>query len=85
MLLRLSQALPAPSFAFVPALRDLALGGIDRLETPAGPGRYRYAVLLGEQLRLLRPEGEGAQAMRAWPRRLAADGPSGDVHAWLLA
>lgn len=79
----LSQALPAVSFEFLPAVREVALGCIDRLEQLAGPGRYRYAVSLGERQRLLQPEGEGAGAMRDWLRALPADAPSGDVHAWL--
>lgn len=50
------------------------------------PGRYRYSVSLGEQQRLLTPEGEGAVAMRDWLRALPVDAPSGDVHApgWWL-
>lgn len=84
VLLGLSQPLPALSFEFVPAVRDVAVACIDRLESLAGAGRYRYAVSLGERLRLLRPEGEGAEAMRAWLRAMPSDGPSGDVHAWLL-
>lgn len=85
VLMGLQQALPALSFEFLPAVRDIALGCIDRLEALAGPGplRYRYAVSLGERLRLLQPQGESAQAMRDWLRRLPADAPSGDVHAWL--
>lgn len=82
VLLGLSQALPALSFEFVPAVRDVALGCIDRLEVLA-PGRYRYAVSLGEQQRLLTPEGEDAAAMRDWLSGLGVDAPSGDVHAWL--
>lgn len=92
VLMGLQQALPALSFEFLPAVRDVALGCIDRLEclsalaAPAGsaPRRYRYAVSLGERLRLLQPAGEPADAMRDWLRRLPADAPSGDVHAWLV-
>ena len=83
VLMGLSQTVPAVSFEFVPAVRDVALGCIDRLEALAGAGRYRYAVSLGERLRLLRPEGEDADAMRAWLHNMPPDGPSGDVHAWL--
>lgn len=79
----LSEPLPALSFEFLPAVRDVALGCIDRLEALAGPGRYRYAVSLGERLRLLNPAGEPADAMRAWLTGLPPDAPSGDVHAWL--
>jgi FkbM family methyltransferase len=79
----LSQALPALSFEFVPAVVDVALGCIERLEALAGPGRYRYAVSLGEQQRLLTPEGERAAAMRDWLNALPVDAASGDVHAWL--
>ena len=82
VLLGLSQALPALSFEFLPAVRDVALGCIDRLEALA-PRRYRYAVSLGEQQRLLVPAGEGAAAMRDWLSGLGVDAPSGDVHAWL--
>lgn len=81
----LSQPLPALSFEFLPAVRDVALGCIDRLEMLAGPGRYRYAVSIGERLRLLDPDGGSAHAMRLWLRDLPADAPSGDVHAWLDA
>ena len=79
----LSQPLPALSFEFVPAVRGVALGCIDRLEALAGPGRYRYAVSLGESQRLLTPDGERAAAMRDWLNALPVDAPSGDVHAWL--
>ena len=85
VLLGLSQALPALSFEFVPALGDVALGCIDRLEALAGPGRYRYAVSLGESLRLLHPEGQSAQVLREGLQDLPEDGPSGDIHAWLPA
>ncbi len=81
VLLGLSQPLPALSFEFVPAVRDVALGCIERLESLAGAGAYRYAVSLGERQRLLRPEGEDAVAMRAWLQALPQNAPSGDVHA----
>ncbi len=84
VLMGLQQALPALSFEFLPAVRDVALGCIDRLEALAGPGRYRYAVSLGERLRLLQPQGLPAQALRDWLHALPADAPSGDVHAWLM-
>ncbi|WP_439589697.1 FkbM family methyltransferase [Hydrogenophaga sp.] len=82
VLLGLSQPLPALSFEFLPAVRDVAAACIDRLETLAGPGRYRYAVSLGERLQLRRPEGEPADALREWLRAMPDDAPSGDVHAW---
>jgi FkbM family methyltransferase len=85
VLMGLSQPVPALSFEFLPAVRDVALGCIDRLEMLAGPGRYRYAASLGERLRLLQPQGEPADAMRAWLRAMPEGGPSGDVHAWLDA
>jgi FkbM family methyltransferase len=80
----LSQPLPALSFEFLPAVRDVALGCIDRLEAlaAAGPQRYLYAVSLGERQRLLQPQGLPAEAMRAWLLALSANAPSGDVHAW---
>lgn len=92
VLMGLQQPLPALSFEFLPAVRDIALGCIDRLEALAALAepaagrdrhRYRYAVSLGERLRLLQPQGAPAQALRDWLRALPADAPSGDVHAWL--
>jgi FkbM family methyltransferase len=83
VLMGLSQPVPALSFEFLPAVRDIALACIDRLEALAGPGRYRYAVSLGERLHLLQPEGEPADAVHVWLRTMPDDGPSGDVHAWL--
>ncbi len=83
VLMGLSQPVAAVSFEFLPAVRDVALGCIDRLEVLAGVGRYRYAVSLGERLSLLKPDGGSADAMRAWLRSMPPDGPSGDVHAWL--
>jgi FkbM family methyltransferase len=83
VLMGLSQPVAAVSFEFLPAVRDVALGCIDRLEALAGAGCYRYAVSLGERLSLLKPEGESADAVRTWLQAMAPDGPSGDVHAWL--
>lgn len=83
VLMGLSQPVAAMSFEFLPAVRDIALGCIERLEALAGNGRYRYAVSLGERLTLLQPRGEAADALRAWLQAMPADGPSGDVHAWL--
>lgn len=76
----LGEALPALSFEFLPAVRDIALGCIEKLESL---GRYRYAVSIGEQLSLLQPLGMEADAMRGWLRSLSNNAPSGDVHAWL--
>lgn len=84
VLLGLSEPLPALSFEFLPAVRDVALACIDRVEVLAAPQAltYRYAVSLGESQRLLQPQGLSADAMRAWLRALPADAASGDVHAW---
>jgi FkbM family methyltransferase len=83
VLMGLSRPVPAVSFEFLPAVPDIALGCVDRLEALAGGGCYRYAVSLGEQLTLLQPLGETADAIRIWLKAMPADGPSGDVHAWL--
>jgi FkbM family methyltransferase len=74
----LGQPLAALSFEFVPALRDLALGCVDRLEQLAA---YRYNVSLGERQQLLHPRDLGADAMRDWLAALPDDAPSGDVVA----
>lgn len=79
VLLGLSQPLPALSFEVVPAVRDVALACIDRLESL---GRHRYAVSWGERLRLVQPDGLDAAAMREALLALDGAAPSGDVHAW---
>lgn len=75
----LSQAVPALSFEFVPAVLDVALACLDLLETRA---THRYAVSLGETSRLLQAEGVDATTMRRWLLDHAAEGRSGDVYAW---
>jgi hypothetical protein len=84
VLMGLSEPLPALSFEFLPALPEIAIGCIDRLEALAAAGgqRYRYAVSLGERLRLMEPEGVPAARTHAWLQTLPVDAPSGDVHAW---
>jgi FkbM family methyltransferase len=77
-----SQALPALSFEFVPAARDLALACVDRLEALA---RYRYTWSFGESHVLARPDWVDAAALRAWLATLAPDGPSGDIYARMEA
>lgn len=75
----LSQPLPALSFEVVPALANVALGCIERLESLA---RYRYALSPGERLRLQPPQGLGAAAMRAALTGMTSESPSADVLAW---
>jgi FkbM family methyltransferase len=84
VLMGLGEPLPALSFEFLPALPEIALGCIDRLEALAAASghRYRYACSLGERLRLMQPEGVPANTMRAWLQALPVNAPSGDVHAW---
>jgi hypothetical protein len=73
----LSRPMTALSLEFLPAMSDIALGCIDRLEVLAG-ARYRYAVTLGVRLTLLPPQGEAADAMRCvagWLRPCRPTGP----------
>jgi len=74
----LTRALSALSFEYLASVPELALGCIDRLETL---GRYRYWVSVGEQMRLLDPNGCGAAEMRRWIGTLAPDAASGDIYA----
>lgn len=74
----LTQPLPALSFEYLPAAREIALGCIDRL---AALGRYRFNWSRGETHRLVEPAWLGAQAMRERLGALAADAGSGDVYA----
>jgi FkbM family methyltransferase len=87
VLMGLSVSIPALSFEFLPALPEIAIGCIERLEAlaAASGGRYRYAVSLGERLRLMQPEGVSADVMRDWLRALPVNARSGDVHAWWAA
>ena len=84
VLMGLSQPVGAVSFEFLPALRDVALGCIDRLEALAGEGRYRYAASLGERLNLLaNPRVSRPTPCAPGCASMPPEGPSGDVHAWL--
>jgi hypothetical protein len=78
----LSQPLPALSFELLPALRDLALACIDRLETLAPKG-YGYNFAVGERLRLVHDHDLDARALLDWIAALPQDAPSGDVYARL--
>jgi FkbM family methyltransferase len=82
----LSQPLPALSFELLPALRDLALACVDRLESlvsTAAPARYHYNFAVGERLRLVHDQDLDADALRAWIAGLPADAPSGDIYVRL--
>lgn len=76
----LSQALPALSFEYIPAMIDTALGCIERLDQL---GRYEYNWRVSEWPWLrsrvwLRPE-----EMTACLKRMSRDSDSGDVYARL--
>jgi FkbM family methyltransferase len=72
----LSRPLPALSFEYIPATRDVAAACITRLEQL---GRYRYAASEGEQFR----PGPwlDAAGMQAWLQAQPADSRSGDIYA----
>ena len=74
----LSTAVPALSFEYLAAARDVALACVDRL---AALGRYEFNWSAGERQRLARPRWLEPDAIRAVLRGLAAG--SGDVYARL--
>jgi FkbM family methyltransferase len=76
----LSQAVPALSFEYLPAMRDLAVACIDRL---AALGEYRYNWSTGESSRFGSPTWVTPEAARDWLRGLDAGAGSGDLYARL--
>jgi hypothetical protein len=79
----LSTALPALSFEYVAAAREVALACVDRL---GALGAYEYDWSVAERQRLASRDWLEPDRMRAWLRALpAAGGGSGDVYARLRA
>ncbi|HJR81506.1 MAG TPA: FkbM family methyltransferase [Anaerolineales bacterium] len=78
----LSQALPALSFEYVPALIETALGCMDRLSQL---GHYEYNWRVSEFPKLRSPVWLSPEEMAAILTRLAPDGNSGDVYARLIS
>ena len=76
----LSQALPALSFEYIPAIIETALGCIDRL---GQLGNYEYNWRVSEWPRLRSSHWLSAQEMTAQLQRMPRAGNSGDVYARL--
>jgi FkbM family methyltransferase len=76
----LSQALPALSFEYIPAVIETALGCIDRL---GQLGQYEYNWRVSEWPRLRSPVWLSPQDMAANLTRMSPDSNSGDVYARL--
>ena len=76
----LSPRLPALSFEYLAAARDLAIACIDRLGML---GDYRYNWSPGESSRFESADWVPPPAARAWLARLAPDAGSGDLYARL--
>jgi len=76
----LSHPVPALSFEYLAAARDVALACVDRL---AALGDYEFNWSPGETQRLAAPEWVGAGAARAFLGRLPAGSGSGDVYGRL--
>lgn len=74
----LSQPLPALSFEYLPATRDLAIACVDRL---ASLGNYRYNWSAGETSRFGAPTWVAPQAVKDWLAQLEPDARSGDLYA----
>jgi FkbM family methyltransferase len=76
----LSQALPALSFEYIPAMIETALGCIDRLEQL---GHYEYNWRISEWPRLRSPVWRSPNDMAATLTHIPLDSNSGDVYARL--
>ena len=76
----LSQALPALSFEYIPALIETALGCIDRLERL---GQYEYNWRVSEWPRLRSPVWLTPHDMAATLTHMSPDSNSGDVYVRL--
>lgn len=76
----LSQALPALSFEYIPAMIDTAIGCIDRL---GQLGNYEYNWRVSEWPRLRSSHWLSAQEMTAQLQSMPRAGNSGDVYARL--
>lgn len=83
----LGEPLPALSYEFLPADRDVAYHATLRLEHLAGDAgrRYEYNFSLGEELRLVMPDRWWSAAeLQEYLGEIPSDGPSGDVYARLV-
>lgn len=83
----LSQPLPAVSYEFLPADRDVAYHATLRLEHLAVQGgvTYEYNFSLGEELRLVMTDRWWSAAeLQEYLSEIPANGPSGDIYARIL-
>lgn len=78
----LSRPLPALSFEYVPASKQMALHCIERLSTL---GQYEFNWSLGEQHRWQAPTWLPAAELTTFLNGLATDDPSGDIYARYIA
>jgi FkbM family methyltransferase len=74
----LARPLPALSFEYVPAARDMAVGCVERLEHL---GEYEYNWSIGEQHRWQCSQWQSAAHTQDFLTGLAADDRSGDIYA----
>lgn len=80
----LSRPVPALSYEFLPADRDVAYHATVRLEHLAREhgGSWEYNFSLGEELRLVMPDRWwDATELQAYLAEIPEDGPSGDIYA----
>jgi hypothetical protein len=76
----LSRPLKALSLEFLPAVIDVALSSVDRLEAL---GRYRYNVSYGEDLAFEWADWQSADRMKDWLELQRGRLSSGDIYARL--
>lgn len=83
----LSRPLPAVSYEFLPADRDVAYHATLRLEhlAVAGGVTYEYNFSLAEELRLVMTDRWwSATELQEYLSEIPADGPSGDIYARIV-
>jgi FkbM family methyltransferase len=78
----LGQAVALISFEYLPALQDVSLRVLDRLEVL---GQYEFNIVHGENAGFDWPEWQDADHLRAWLAQQHPDSGSGDVYARLIA
>ncbi len=79
----LSQPLPALSIEYNARLRDQALACIERLETLAGGGRYRWNLSPYEHYRFALPRWRSGAEMASWLAEQPESLQTGDLYAEL--
>ncbi|MET3599700.1 FkbM family methyltransferase [Martelella mangrovi] len=78
----LSRALSLVAFEYIPAMPEIAIAAVERLETL---GDYRFNRVVGEKHRFVSTHWVSAGEILETIRGLSTDDPSGDIYARLVS